>query len=1636
MRRAVRGESSDEDEAPDAAPELVKAQEDAGAPLPATLREQLAAVFGVDLDALAAIRVHDGQPASDATEAVGAEAFALGRDIHFATGAYDPDSERGRHLIAHEVAHVLDPSPSPSPSSSSSEPGVRVSQPDDSRERRADVMADAFVAATAASATSESPASGAMDKDALLSLLRAAVSSAVDAELAPDRTSENCPYIAHIFDYYAGRTPEQVQRALRRYVGGGNDDVHGVIARVVERVRLGVRAWRLTDRLPEEAVALAPRLRDAAAEPTAAGVRARLGPGEVLDPAIAAAAGDASGASLGDVRVHTGAEAAALTRAEGAHAVTVGRDIAFAPGTYRPGTMMGDALLAHELAHVVQQSGAPASDADRPLERGGDEAHEDDADEAATSLVARLYGGLKSTVGKIASSVRPAMTSGFRVSRCSETPQTADRQRAAALQRQYGVNLEMTPALAPGQPAVVGMYLTFNIRRNDGRIEPTVFVGEWRLEQPDGQIDWSASQEVVRLQIRQAGPHTMRTKVIVQHGTVGDRQEFPIEHHFTAVTAADRSRDQLTGVADHTYEEMRTPLDIQRAMLDPPGPDGQADRHSDYRINTGVSNPVRVSSSYGSTIPFSIARTAATPAPAGTSYHWYVKALSPETLPYHRDRSRALGTLRPTSLDGQGGYFDLGTGPTAAMPSHAANVFIVICRVLDGAGQRLSEARYAQSILTAQEERDLGELSSYLDRATGLASTINPERRTPLTAVHTAVDSARSRRLELFAGPGTRGGITIIDVTPGLKPEDHQLEFNGTTFADALQQFRERNRHPRGSIVLRVPAQNQLGANGTPIPAAQHTIETNGESELDEWSSRFGLLSLGLFAAAVVAAPFTGGGSIAVTALLIGSAVAGGISAGLSLAERLRHAEVSSTGVALDIVGIVGSIVGAGAVMRGLRVGSQAINVVGHTTRFVLWTNFTTSAVAAILVSVDGIEQIQLIMSNDALTEDQKRALLVRVVTGMALAGAILALSYRDLNVMRSRLRGVLGVELEGALSNEARMTLSLLDDDVLRGLQRGAAGATLGDELEKLARILRTDSQLMRRLAGRTGIIDALRYARAETANELELGLLRVRLARTFGDAHSERIANALRRGGIPGAAADGLSDAALARISSDPERAAALHHRHGDAFLAELRAHPGDALDAIEGRLSGGRASPPGGDGVFELDNTRQLAIAGPGGATSTATSGNLSPNTLNSELRGMAGRGRAHGATVRFERRGSGVETRGQITVTDATGTEVKIDVEVRAVTDLATPGGSAGAEPGRLDLRPPDASNPNWRANITVSNRLRTDDVGSVVGRELDESIDIARRNGRGIIDSEQTSVAFRPGAARVTGPAQTTAADRASMRQLQDLWDDVRHRRQVVDGHRQAGNPKPDLERQLEERSARLDRLLQTMGIDDPQRLSERLPLLRGMGMTDEQWTALQVFVESRRFATVAHPGLTATAPVMTDGVIDHLLHPRAAAGSFPVTGIRGGHDEANMRNFLSQHPEYELVRTRAAAAGGSLYIEYRQYRWKSTTTPPPPIGDSTRPGGATFGTAQQALWDVATPPKTTATNMQAYMRDAEAAWESWRSANSTPGGAAVTPGYSQFTTNPNAAGVRFEGGFDFTPGPPARWELSTIYPKL
>jgi hypothetical protein len=82
------------------------------------------------------------------------------------------------------------------------------------------------------------------------------------------------------------------------------------------------------------------------------------------------------GVKLSNVRVHTDNEATESAAALRASAYTTGRDIYFARGQYAPHSIEGQLLLAHELTHVLQQSGDSVSKAE--LGQAGDR-HEEQA---------------------------------------------------------------------------------------------------------------------------------------------------------------------------------------------------------------------------------------------------------------------------------------------------------------------------------------------------------------------------------------------------------------------------------------------------------------------------------------------------------------------------------------------------------------------------------------------------------------------------------------------------------------------------------------------------------------------------------------------------------------------------------------------------------------------------------------------------------------------------------------------------------------------------------------------------------------------------------------------------------------------------------------------------------------------------------------------------------------------------------------------------------------------------------------------------------------------------------------------------------------------------------------------------------
>lgn len=431
---------------------------DSGAPVESAVAGRVGAHLGVDFGA---VRVHGDPLAREATQAMGARAFAYGADVFL--GPDESSTDLG--LMAHELTHVAQQGAA---GQRAPQRQVQVGDAGTPAEQEADRVADdvAQERGGAAALIVDNPpvATGQMLKSTFIAQLRDAVTQAANAELGPAYSAIGCPYIEQYFGRYSNRPASEGEALLRRFA----PDVRplraaaDMIPVVVARVHDGVRHWRDTGKPPAELIAagaVAPEFGSAdtpspadntavsatstqTVSPVAAPLRApdtlgslaslesQLGPGQAVDAANAGRVADVLGVDVSNAKIHTGPVAARTAAAANALAFTVGPNIVMGTGAPSAGSLEGDALLAHELTHVAQQSSASANPAARtqPIE-GESSAAEDHADQAAAAVVAKRQ-GVSGMLQRLGSSLR----SGLQLQRC-ESQADKYKKRIAELQK-------------------------------------------------------------------------------------------------------------------------------------------------------------------------------------------------------------------------------------------------------------------------------------------------------------------------------------------------------------------------------------------------------------------------------------------------------------------------------------------------------------------------------------------------------------------------------------------------------------------------------------------------------------------------------------------------------------------------------------------------------------------------------------------------------------------------------------------------------------------------------------------------------------------------------------------------------------------------------------------------------------------------------------------------------------------------------------------------------------------------------------------------------------------------------------------------------------------------------------------------
>ncbi|CAL2082367.1 DUF4157 domain-containing protein [Tenacibaculum sp. 190524A05c] len=81
-----------------------------GNALPKDTQSEMESGFGADFSG---VRVHNDSNAVQMNQELGSQAFTNGNDIYFNEGKYNPESDSGKHLLAHELTHTVQQGASP-----------------------------------------------------------------------------------------------------------------------------------------------------------------------------------------------------------------------------------------------------------------------------------------------------------------------------------------------------------------------------------------------------------------------------------------------------------------------------------------------------------------------------------------------------------------------------------------------------------------------------------------------------------------------------------------------------------------------------------------------------------------------------------------------------------------------------------------------------------------------------------------------------------------------------------------------------------------------------------------------------------------------------------------------------------------------------------------------------------------------------------------------------------------------------------------------------------------------------------------------------------------------------------------------------------------------------------------------------------------------------------------------------------------------------------------------------------------------------------------------------------------------------------------------------------------------------------
>ncbi len=429
----------------------------------------------------------------------------------------------------------------------------------------------------------------------------------------------------------------------------------------------------------------------------------------------------------------------------------------------------------------------------------------------------------------------------------------------------------------------------------------------------------------------------------------------------------------------YDYERFRAGLEIKHLEI---AQNGVSDQKVGIpHITSTAPNPARA----GTAPNYARETYSVVPSPNAKGYRWYVRPENWDWSIY--TQSYNFNGFPRTKFQDRDVLSLESNSNTASWLIASPGVYTIICQELDAFGNPLGTvAQYRQVVQDPKQFKQTEQFRQYLGQVDSDIDKIAKDKEVAIRAVYLNRETAQPMGLALFIGPdaGDPKRIKLLDLTPGAS----ENEYGGANVEEAINNFSRDNSYPKGLIKLEIPA-NRKG-----IQSLSRTLETDGTSFLGGLASTTGWASLGLTGLGIAALVIPGA-QVAVPYLFAAATAAGGISSAVSIADELQQARPSGMRIAIDIFGLASSLaVGTRAFQQIGRKGAEAAQSAG---KFLIYTEFTSDAISGVLLSVEGVGQIEQILDSEGMSRSEKVTAIVRILSFLAINGGLIAYGAKDL---------------------------------------------------------------------------------------------------------------------------------------------------------------------------------------------------------------------------------------------------------------------------------------------------------------------------------------------------------------------------------------------------------------------------------------------------------------------------------------------------------------------------------------------------------------------------------------------------------------------------------------------------------------